>query len=268
MAPRHPSAACRVACWLALASALASLAACKAKPSAADAFCENWVAAYCEGNQSCCTSTDDTYADADSCKTAQRARCALGTGSAFSGATPLASFDAAEGARALEDLRTAGTAGACVEPPSLDTYALVVGTLAIGDDCSPLGGDLSPVAACEPGARCLLAASRAGTLTGQCVTESELGQACVAETCIPSAYCAGLSDPSAGGAGSCTARKLDGETCGSARECLTGACASSICGTLGGPTLSAWCVPGAGLGAVVPPTDLGTDLGGDVDAGL
>ncbi len=256
---------------LALVGALASLAACKATPSAAEAFCDEWVTAYCDGNQSCCTSPDDTYPDPNTCKSAQRARCSIASGSAFSGAAPVASFDAAEGARALEDLRAAGTPGACTEPRSLDLYALVVGTLAVGDDCSPLGGDLSRIAACAAGGRCLLAASSAGTLTGQCVSEGGIGEACVAETCIPGAYCANLGDPTVGLTGICAARKLDGETCTSARECITNACASSLCNGVGGVAASGWCVSGASLSAVAPTSDdlgVGRDLGGGVDAGL
>lgn len=266
MIPRNATAAPRrLGGLLTLAGVLTALGGCGGTPNPAGAFCEQWVAAYCEGNRDCCTSVEDTYTNVDSCKSAQRARCALGAGSAFSGAPPLATFNAAEGERALADLRAAGTPGSCTEPPSLDAYTLVVGTLAIGGDCSPLGGDLSPIAACAPGSRCLLAASRTGALIGQCVRESTSGDSCVAETCEPSSYCADLGDPSAGSAGICSMRKGEGQACTSARECVAGACVSMLCGALGGPGASAWCVTGAGLSAVVPPAE---DLGTDLDAGL
>lgn len=263
MLPRLPPAAVpRITAFLTLVGVLAGLSGCGGTPNAAGAFCEQWVAAFCDGNRDCCTSPEDTYVDVDACKSAERARCALGTGKAFTGAAPLASFNATEGERALTDLREAGAAGSCAPPPSLDSYALVVGTVAIGADCSPVGGDLSPIAACSPGARCLLAASRTGTLIGQCVRESPSGDSCIAETCEPGNFCADLGDPSAGSVGVCTMRKLDGEPCTVARECLTGVCASEMCGALGVPSISPWCVLGAGLGAIVPPTDLGTDVDG------
>lgn len=266
---RLPAAARRITRLLALVGALPSVFGCQAKPSPAQSFCEQWVATFCEGNRDCCTSTDDTYADVDTCKSSERTRCTLGTGGAFSSSPPLASFDATEGDRALEELRTAAAAGTCTRPPSLDSYALVIGTLAIGDDCSAVGGDLSRIAACAPGARCLLAASRAGALTGQCVRESASGEACIAETCVPDAYCADLGDPSLGSVGLCTERKLDGDPCETSHECVTGNCVAGVCGSLLGPSVNAWCVSGAGLGAVVPPpVDLGSDLGTDVDAGL
>ena len=255
----------RVAVLVALAASLSASAGCKATPSAAENFCDQWVAAFCEGNRECCMSPSDAYPDVDTCKSRERARCVLGSGTAFTAAEPIASFNVAEGARALEDLRAAGAPGACTPPPSLDSYALVIGTLTVGSDCSAIGGDFSPFTACEPNARCLLAASRAGTLVGQCVRESGLGEGCVAETCVPGAYCADLGDPSSGGTGTCAAQKADGEACVSARECVTGTCVSSLCGVFLGAGASPWCVVGAGLGGSLPPPD---DAGSDPDAGL
>jgi len=248
-----------------LLAALLGVAGCGDGESPVEAFCEQWVTAYCEGNRDCCSVTEDTYADVDSCKAAQRARCALGTGTAFSGSPPLASFDSGEGSRALTDLREAAIAGTCSAPPALDDYALVIGTLVLGASCSPVGGDLSPIVACAPNSRCLLSASRTGTLTGQCVRESNDGAPCVVETCVPGFYCAGAGDPTSGDVGLCAERKADAEPCGSASECRTGVCVSELCGSFAGPGVSPWCVVGAGLGNIVPPLD---DAGSDVDAGL
>ena len=248
-----------------LLTALLGIAGCSEGPSPVDAFCDEWVTAYCEGNRDCCSVDEDTYADVDSCKAAQRARCSLGAGTAFTGSPPLASFDSGEGSRALTDLREAATAGTCSTPPTLDAYALVIGTLELGANCSPVGGDFSPIVACAPNSRCLLSASRTGTLTGHCVRESNDGDPCVVETCVPGFYCSGAGDPTAGDVGLCAERKGDGDACISANECRAGLCVSALCGSFAGPGVNSWCVLGAGLGNTVPPP---SDAGSDVDAGL
>lgn len=229
-----------LAACLALAAGSAGFAGCKGEASPQETFCAEVVAVFCTGNADCCMDATARYADADECAIAERARCTLGTGSAFLGSPPRVRFDVVAADAYLTELREA--VATCAPPPSLDAYEFFEGTGLPGTDCSPLGADLSPIVACAPGARCLLAASPSGTLSGTCVAETPVGAACVAETCVPGAFCELAAD---GSAGECVAKRGEFEACRVARECLTGECFDGLCRQPMDPAGGGYCVPGA-----------------------
>jgi hypothetical protein len=225
--------------WVVVVPASAVIG-CNGETSRQESFCAEVVATFCTGNAECCTDATARYADVDECAVAQRLRCTLGTGVAFLGSPPRARFDTVAAAQYLNDLREA--VASCTPPPSLDAYVLFEGTGLPGSDCSPLGADLSPIVSCAPGARCLLAASPSGTLSGTCVAETPVGAPCFAETCVPGAFCELAPD---GSGGQCVAKRGEFEACRFDRDCLTGECFDSLCRQPMQPVGGGYCVPGA-----------------------
>lgn len=250
----------------ALAALLFGLAACRSSSAiTAASFCQDWVTALCMKNQTCCTDATGRYATLADCVSAQRASCALGEGTAFvnvPGRGQLAYFDPSGAQAALTDARNPDCTAM---RPTLDMVSpvLVRGTLHTGDDCSPVGGDLSPTVACAPGYRCALGATRTGALNGECIPEGGPGALCYTQTCVAGYYCAIDAGASMG---SCMVLQGPLASCFHDYECLTQVCTPNATDrTMPGACVGSteqWCYPGAGL---LMPTDGGTT---GVDTGV
>jgi len=195
--------------------------------------CHDWGDIVCQAQQDCCMADERRDPSQSECQTRYYLGCDyLMMGAAWTDGR--IHFDAAAADAETAAIRALGAA--CDPEAGTDPSKDFSGTIAVGDDCTPVdaylgpGNDASALWACDPGLYCKV--TRDGsTLHGVCTNLGAEGVSCGSDNdCVATLTC--------GASSTCETPAADGATCVYWRQCAGGYCDHGVCTSTPHPR---WC---------------------------